>query len=73
MYICMHVRPIPEVRDPELDTEELKSHSQPLRSSQVRGGIKKVVLLGGAHHKVAYPPPQLWSKYHFFGGGIFFA
>ena len=23
---------------------------------QVRGGVKKVVLLGGAHHKVAYPP-----------------
>ena len=37
---------------------------------------KKVVLLGGAHHKVAYnplPPPQLWSKYHFFVGNFLFA
>ena len=23
----------------------------------IRGGVKKVVLLGGAHHKVAYLPP----------------
>ena len=29
----------------------------------IRGGFKKV---GGAHHKVAYPPSPhlLWSKYH---------
>ena len=40
----------------------------------LRGGVKKEVLLGGAHHKVAYPPPspQLWSKYHFFVGVFFF-
>ena len=41
----------------------------------LRGGVKKVILLGGAHHKVAYPPPlpQLWSKYHFLVGKYFFA
>ena len=35
---------------------------------------KKVVLLGGAHNKVAYPPfppPKLWSKYPFFILGNF--
>ena len=26
------------------------------KRKQERGGVKKVVLLGGAHHKVAYPP-----------------
>ena len=32
-----------------------------------RGGVKKkLVLLGGAHHKVATPLPQLWWKYNFF-------
>ena len=24
----------------------------------IRGGVKKMVLLGGAQHKVAYPPPH---------------
>ena len=35
-----------------------------------RGGVKKVVLFGGAHHKVT-SPHQL-SKYHFFGGKFVF-
>ena len=39
----------------------------------IRGGVKKkLVVLGGAHNKVAYPPPpQLWSNYHFFVGFFF--
>ena len=39
----------------------------------LRGGVKKkMVLLGGAHHKVATPLPQLWWKYQFFLSKIFF-
>ena len=37
-----------------------------LSAYNIRG--KRVVVLGGAHHKMSYlpPPPQLWSNYQFF-------
>ena len=43
---------------------------QEIIKDTLRGGV----VLGGAHHKVAYPtpqPPKLWSNYHFFVGFFF--
>ena len=53
---------------------QLFVYHRPLTSTLGRrGGVKKVVVLGGAHHKVDHSPPspQLWSNYHFFVGNFF--
>ena len=56
-------------------TEEIRCVPLHINAPVLRLGTasKKAVVLGGAHHKMAYlSPPQLWSKYHFFGGNLFF-
>ena len=41
------------------------------KARSVRGGVKKVALLGGAHHKVAYPAPLVVVKVPLFCGNFF--